>query len=160
MQTPIKYLIGAVFALSLLVGTTSCISQNFESGTPLSAEKISQIKKGVTTRAEVEALFGPPAYISMMPDGKRSLSYNYTSSKTDAHATAATYIPLVGPFVAGGKAQSQTRVQMLQVLLNADGIVEDYQFSDNTNNVNATTGGLMGLSTTGTSTTTGTEEKK
>ena len=119
----------------------------------MNADKVSQIKKGVTTRAEVEALLGPPANVFMMPEGKRMMSYSYSSTKAEGHATAATYIPYVGMFAGGSKGEAQTRIQTLQIMLNAKGIVEDYDFADNTNNTALTTGGFMGMSNQSSTTT-------
>lgn len=143
----------SVLALCLFAGFTGCSSVNAESGTLMSQDKIAQIKKGVTTRAEVEALLGPPANVAMMPEGKRVMSYSYTSTKGEGHATAASFIPYVGMFAGGTKTEGQMRIQNLQVMLNAQGIVDDYEFSDNTNSINSTTGGFMGISNQSTTTT-------
>jgi len=154
-----RHFAAGAFTLCLFLTLSGCFSNNAEYGTQMSADKVSQIKKGVTTRAEVEALLGPPMMVSMMPDEKRMLMYSYTSTQTEAHATAATYIPFVGGVVGGGKAQLQMRTQTLQVMINAKDVVEDYEFSDNTNNTAGASSGFMGMNSTSTTTTAPTGSK-
>jgi outer membrane protein assembly factor BamE (lipoprotein component of BamABCDE complex) len=140
----LRQLAGAL-ASCLLLSLVACSSVDNESGVKVDANKVSQIKKGVTSRAEVEALLGPPTMVSMMPEGRRVLNYTYTATKVEGHATAATYIPYVGLFAGGSKAEGQTRMQHLQIMVNAQGIVDDYEFQDNTTDMAGTTGGLMGI---------------
>jgi outer membrane protein assembly factor BamE (lipoprotein component of BamABCDE complex) len=155
-----RHLAAGAFTLCLLLIPTGCTSQNFEYGTKLSADNVSKIKKGVTTRAEVEALLGPPDNVALVGDGKRVMSYRYTSTQTDVHATAATFIPYAGLFVGGAKGQSQTHTQMLQVILNGANVVQDYEFDDNTGNtaINSS-GGLFAPSTSSTTSTVATGNK-
>jgi outer membrane protein assembly factor BamE (lipoprotein component of BamABCDE complex) len=149
-----RHFAAGAFTLCFFFGLCGCASNTYESGTPMSADKISQIKKGVTTRAEVEALLGPPDFVSLVGDGKRVMSYHYSSTQTEAHATAATFIPYAGLFVGGAKGQSQTHTQTLQVILNAANVVQDYEFDDNTGNTAIKSGG--GLFAPSTSSTTST----
>lgn len=121
-------LAGRLILLSAVVAWfSSCASTS--GGTQISSDKVSQIKKGVTTRAEVEGLLGPPAHVGLMSDGRRMMTYSFY--ETSAHATGATYIPIVGAFAGGAKGQQ--RVQTLQIILTKEGVVQDYEFSDNTN---------------------------
>jgi len=122
----------------------------------MTADKVAQIKKGSTTRTEVEALLGPPANVSILPDGKRMLMYTYVSNKMDAHANATAYIPYVGLFAGGGKGENQNHSQTLQIMVNGSNIVEDYEFHDSTTNTVTQTGGLLGMSSSATSSTSGT----
>lgn len=144
----------SALALCILLGLFACSSTSYESGTQISADKVAQIKKGITTRAEVEALLGPPAFVSMLPEGKRMMSYSYSSTKAEGHATAATYIPYVGIFAGGGRGEAQTRIQTLQIMLDAKGVVEDYDFADNTSNTAMKSGGLFGVANQSSTTTT------
>jgi len=136
------------FAVCFLAGFTGCASVHTESGVQISQDKVAQIRKGVTTRAEVEALLGPPTNVSMMGAGKRMLTYHYTSTDASSHPTATTFIPYAGLFTNTAKAEAQTRTQLLQVMLNAQGVVDDFEFSDNTKNTEASTGGLLGANQT------------
>jgi hypothetical protein len=88
------------------------------------------------------------------------MMYNYTSTQSEGHADAAGYIPVVGLWVAGGQAQVQTRTQSLQIILNPQNVVEDYEFNDNSTNTHTNQGGLAsGFSSSATSTTNPTESK-
>lgn len=149
-----SFLPAAALAVGLSLVLSACSSVNSETGTQMSADKIAQIKKGVTTRAQVEALLGSPASVSMMPEGKRVMSYTYTSTQASGHATAASFIPVVGLFAGGTKVDGQMRIQTLQIMLNAQGIVDDYEFSDRTNNLANTSGGFLGMANQSTASTT------
>jgi len=127
---------------------TGCATSSSEAGTKISADKVSQIQKGVTTRAQIEALLGPADFVSMMPGGKRMLNYNYVNTDVQAHATAASYIPYVGLFAGGTKGNMTLRQQRLQIMLDEKGVVEDYDFSDNTTNSEMAGSGLMGIQNT------------
>ena len=60
------------------------------------------------------------------------------------HGTLSqSFIPVVGLFAT--KAEGQTNTRTLQVNLDANDVVEDYQYNDNTNNIEAT-GGILGES--------------
>lgn len=102
---------------------TSCV--NMSHGTQLDRTAVSRIRKGVTTRAEVEAMLGTPAYTSMIGDGRRLLCYSHTN--TNAAANLSTFIPLM-PASATGQTQTQT----LQVMVRKSGIVDDYEFNEGT----------------------------
>ena len=123
--------IAAGFLLTLCSG---CMSYDTELGTQMTAEKVTQIKKGITTRAEVEALLGPPTSVTMLGNGKRVMSYHYTGTKGEMHATAMSYVPIVGLFAGGSKASGVVHTQTLQVMLSDAGVVEDYEFSDTSTN--------------------------
>lgn len=128
--------------LLLITGLfAGCASTSY--GTKMDQNKISQIKKGVTTKAEVEALLGPPAHISIIPgasgDGRRMMQYSFY--EMSAKPTAASFIPVVGGFVGGSQQQ---RTQSLQIIITKSGVVEDYEYSDSTNH---SEGGLLNRKT-------------
>jgi outer membrane protein assembly factor BamE (lipoprotein component of BamABCDE complex) len=89
-------------------------------GTKLEPSKVAQIKKGVTTRAELEQLFGPPTAVAIKPEGKRELTYQF--NELNMHAN--NFIPGAGLFVGTSDTKSQT----LTVVLTAAGVVEDFEF--------------------------------
>jgi len=101
--------------MALAVG---CMS----SGQKLEEDKVSQIKKGVTTRAEVEALLGQPSHVTIVGNGKRIMFYQYYEMK----AKGTSFIPYAGAFVGG----TNNRQQMLQIMLDEHNIVEDLEFGD------------------------------
>ncbi len=111
----------------ILVLSVGCVAGCYStsSGTKIDDSKVSQIKKGVTTRAEVEVLLGKPSSVSMMGDGRRMMFYTYVEAS--GHATAGSYIPFANLVTSG--TQSQVHTQRLQIILTKDDIVEDYEWS-------------------------------
>ena len=116
-----KRLLSLAASILLLALVAGCATAT--SGNKIEASKVDQIKKGVTTRAEVEALFGRPETISMMGDGRRMLYYHYSENSATFHNA----IPIVGVFMGDKR---DTRHQMLQVILSKADVVEDYELSD------------------------------
>lgn len=90
-------------------------------GTKIDQDKVSQIKEGVTTKQEVIALLGNPYMNTLSSDSKEILMYQYAHTQT----RPSTMIPVVGLFTGG----ADTSQQILQVLINKDGVVEKYTFS-------------------------------
>ena len=114
------------------------------SGTKMSANQVDKIKKGVTTRAEVEANFGTPLNVSVLPDGRRMMTYSYFAMNAKAKITPFMFLPHANLF-AGGAIGNQER-QMLQVYLTKDNIVEDYEFNNNASVIESS-GGLLNRQT-------------
>ena len=131
------YVVLLLIIASLVAGCAST-----SSGIKIDQNKVSQIRKGVTTKAQVEALLGSPTMVSMMGGGRRMMLYNYT--EFSARPTAASFIPGFGGLIGGS---SERRTQTLQIMINKSGVVEDYEFSDNKQ---ATEGGLANSHTVST----------
>ncbi len=117
-----------------------CVSDTSGSAA-LTAENVKQIKKNVTTRAEVEAIFGPPANSTLLGDGKRTMQYYYVES--NMHSDWQAFVPILQLF--GAKASGQTTTRSLQVILDASDVVVDYQYSESTNDLEV---GTFGSSST------------
>jgi len=117
-----------LLALCLLSPLALSGCMNTSSGRPIDADKVALIQKGKTTRAEVEALLGRPEMTIMLGDGKRSLSYVYSSTKMGVNPATA----MLGPFA---KASGTSRTQTLQVTVGRDGVVEDYELGDSTRDI-------------------------
>lgn len=131
----IRFYLQAVLVLSIAGLVAGCASSSY--GRKIDGSKVSLIKKGVTTKTEVEQLLGPPDHVGMIGDGRRSMSYSF--HETNAHPNAASFIPVVGGFV--GKAEGKMRRQSLQIMITKSGVVEDYEFSDTTQDIEA---GMLG----------------
>lgn len=116
----------APLMIACLAASSGCMSST--SGKPIDTAAVSRIEKGKTTRAEVEALLGRPEMTMMLGDGKRCLSYAYTS--TDMGVNPAT--ALLGPFA---RVNGTTRTQTLQIFVSKEGIVEDYELGDTTRDI-------------------------
>ncbi len=116
-----KKLFCVVAAASLLYG---CVSV----GHQLDQAKVEQIKKGVTTREQVLQLVGKPDQMTRDGDGIVTFQYVYVH----ASATAASYIPLAGPFVGG----ANTRTEMLSVTFGTNDVVSSLVNSTGGNQMN------------------------
>lgn len=137
-----------ITAIAILIFTASCVSTSV--GTKMSAEKVQQLKKGVTTRAEVENLFGQPLTTSMLGDGRKMMVYNYYGTKVKPTGLGKTFLSTLvpgGDLFIGGGARADQEQQMLQIMLTKDGVVEDYEFANNAS-VTKTSGGLLTQQTT------------
>ena len=98
----------------------------YSTGNKVDQAKVDKIQKGVTTRPEVEQQLGQPTHVTMMPDGGRTLYYQYFESQQKG----TNFIPF--NFHHG----STDRRQSLQVLVDKNNIVKDYEFSDKTGETN------------------------
>lgn len=94
------------------------------SGNKMDQSKVNLIQNGVTTRAQVEQQMGPPSYTAMLPDGGRMLTYSYHETRM----SALNFVPIVGDLHKDTSMQQQ----MLQVKIDANGIVTDHEYTDKT----------------------------
>lgn len=115
MKNKISVLVLGLMTAFFLLGCAS-------SGTKIDRANVDQIKKGVTTRNDLEKMFGPPMNVGLMGDGRRSLIFQFT----EAQIKGTSFIPYAGPFM-GGRTM---RMQTLQVILDQNNIVQDFEFSD------------------------------
>ena len=128
VPTRVSGFLMAPLMIACLAASSGCMNMKSSSGAPLDAQKVARIQKGKTTRAEVEALLGRPEMTVMVGDGKRCLSYAYSS--TDMGVRPSTM--LLGPFA---KVSGTARTQTLQVFVSREGIVEDYELGDTTRDI-------------------------
>lgn len=126
-------LIVLVPLVSLAVGCTT-----YTQGTRIDESQVSKIKKGVSTRAEIEAMLGPAESVVMMGDGRRMMEYGFMEGSSTI--SPAMLIPVVNLF-AGGVTNRDT-YQALQIILGKDGVVEDYEVS-NSGRTRSFTGGKL-----------------
>lgn len=104
-------------------------------GKPIEQDKLASIKEGQTTKQEVINLLGKPYMITLGSDGKEIMTYQYVKSQI----RASTMVPIVGLFVGG----ADTKQQIFQVLIDKDGKVEKYVFTDSDTPINS---GLLNTS--------------
>ena len=134
-------LLGCQAAMAILLcGVFGCYSTSH--GNPIDSNKVAGIQKGVTTRSQVEAMLGQPTNVSMLGDGRRMMTYSHTD--VDTHAKGTSFIPVVGMFAGGATGEQHT--QTLQVMLDKNDVVQDYEYNNNTKNVDST-GGVYGTHT-------------
>ena len=89
-----------------------CFSRHIM-GTPISENKLYGIQIGKTTRAQVFELFGTPFKIENENDGQ-SLIYVYAESLST---------------VTGVYNERRDKADILNILINSDGVVSSYSFS-------------------------------
>ena len=105
------------FFLSFLaVFAMSCAS----AGNNFDESKISQIKKGETTEADLVGMFGAPQNRSVNSDSGLTLTWIYS----EARVKGESFIPYAGPFLGGTRSKSKT----LSVML-ADNKVTSYTYT-------------------------------
>ena len=97
-----------------LIGCAST-GQNFDES------KVSQIKKGETTEADLVQMFGQPENRAVNSEGTTTLTWNYF----EARVKGETFIPYAGPFLGG----SRSKQKMLSVTLGPDGKVASFSSS-------------------------------
>lgn len=164
MKKYIKQSVASFTLIMTAMALTGCMSSQSEYGQAMDS-KVGRIQKGVTTRGEVEAWFGHPMQVAMLGDGKRMLYYCYSNSNVDQNgvskaSSAMSSVPLLGMLAGaaipgagaigmagsvGGFAGGQNqciRSQNLSVRINADNIVEDFEFSDTSTDTQAGFGGV------------------
>lgn len=90
----------SIIAIGLVVVLSGCAA----SGVQVKEEQLAAFEKGKTTMQEVVAALGAPTGNTLMPDGSRMISYTYAQ----AQARPATFIPIVGAFVGGVDARSNS----------------------------------------------------
>lgn len=123
MKTKPKYYF-TLPIMALFLGHAGCtVPVNSTIGTQIDPAKVAQITKGVTTRQQVEQILGPCMNVVLGPDGRKTMYYTYWSTQGSAK---------IGVTMMPGNSQVSTRDQRLQVSLTKDGIVEDFEFADST----------------------------
>jgi len=121
-------LVIAAVAAVLLVG---CAARQ-TGQEPMSRAQVDSIQRGATTRAQIDAMFGPPISVAIVDNGDRLASYRAHQTTTPP-VNGASFIPLVGPFIAASQDDgTAVRRQTLQVRYSASGVALDYEFLDTT----------------------------
>lgn len=123
LRHPIALLTLAAF-LALLAG---CVS----SGRNFDETKVSQIRKGTSTEADLVGLFGPPRDRGVDSQGVVQLTWHYMESRTKGQG----FIPIAGPFMGG----SDSRHKFLSVTLGPDGKVTGFHASGGGDEIRHTT---------------------
>src|SRR5437762_1671274 len=90
------------FALIQIVLIASELSGCVSVGTDVKDDQLSAFQVGVTTHADVIGAFGQPQSEVVSSSGERSLIY----LGSHMHVKPGSFIPIVGIFMAGGKAES------------------------------------------------------
>jgi outer membrane protein assembly factor BamE (lipoprotein component of BamABCDE complex) len=86
-----------------LIGGCTSTGNNFDES------KLSQIKKGETTEADLVKMFGPPEGRSVNSEGITTLNWTYT----EATVKGESFIPYAGAFMGGARSKAKTLTVML-----------------------------------------------
>jgi outer membrane protein assembly factor BamE (lipoprotein component of BamABCDE complex) len=115
LPTPVKLSPVSVFILAALffVGCAST-GNNFDEN------KLSEIKKGETTEAQLTAMFGEPQNRSVNSDGQVIVTWMYA----EATVKGESFIPYAGAFMGG----SRSKMKSLTVTLR-EGTVTGFTYS-------------------------------
>jgi len=124
-----KYIVIVCLCLGCLFQAGGCTSSSNVGNQKLTADKVNQIQKGVTTRSEVEQLLGPCELVSIRPDGRRVMSYS--GSQMKGTYSGQVFSGMTGGLVPGSDTKTMRR-EMLQIYLDGNDVVQDYEFSDTT----------------------------
>lgn len=103
----------------------------------LTEDNVSKIEKGVTTRQQVVALLGEPDVTRLLADGRRTMFYRGTQMKSDFGQRVFQAVPIIGMTVPTTDTHT-TRQESLQIILDGNDVVRDFEFSDNTTQVKTT----------------------
>lgn len=131
----IQKAIAIAMCLAVAMSIGCSVPTSSHTGTQISQSAVSRIRKGVTTRKEIESLLGPPMGVTMMGEGRRMMMYSGTEVHTSTNLNMA--IPIIGAMIPG-RDENTSRIQSLQIVLNRNDVVEDFEFSDNTTEAGGT----------------------
>ncbi len=120
MSATLRFLAASLLAATL-AACGSAGSEAIKGQSPKTLK--SQLEPGMT-KSEVTARFGDPLSVVWSKEGDEIWVYSYS----EAQADAATFIPLVGPFVGTTTVDTNT----LQIWFDRDGRVETYQAGNST----------------------------
>jgi outer membrane protein assembly factor BamE (lipoprotein component of BamABCDE complex) len=121
MGAPVRKIAALMLVMSLLGGCATV-----ESGKSFDETRMSEIRKGKTTKQDIIAMFGSPGGTSTDDQGHDILTYQHSTTKGSMSPMA--FVPLIGLFFMNTKEESETRT--LTVTLKND-VVEKYNFSTN-----------------------------
>jgi outer membrane protein assembly factor BamE (lipoprotein component of BamABCDE complex) len=102
-----------LFVLSIIL--TGCVSAqgNKAVGDP---EKVKQLKVGVSTKNDVQQVFGPPTKTNFYEGGDETWEYVYNR----AEARATNFVPYVGALFGGSDSEMAT----LTLRFGGDGVLK------------------------------------
>jgi outer membrane protein assembly factor BamE (lipoprotein component of BamABCDE complex) len=113
LQNSLKLILSAMAAIWMVACAST--GQNYDES------KVSQIKKGETTEAELVQWFGQPEQRGITSESLTTLTWQYF----EARVKGKSFIPYAGAFVGGSDSQHKT----LTVTLGADGKVTSFNSS-------------------------------
>lgn len=110
-----KYAVIFTFVFAVFASLTGCAST--AQGRKFDDAYVSQIKKGVTTKAQIREHFGEPLSVTKSSE-METWTYNYSNAYGRAYVQAATY----------GMVKEKSDDQMLIVVFTGD-VVAEYTYT-------------------------------
>ena len=98
----------------LLGGCAAMTTTTSGYGTKIDPALVAKIKKGVTTRAQVEHMFGQPQALTPRDDGGSMAMYSYSAT--------------TGPGFGYGSLKETSENSSLELIYDANGTVKNYTF--------------------------------
>lgn len=125
-----KTTLAIILALAL-AGCASKTGHQFLEKTSIQ-EISNKLKKGETTKDQVQAMFGDPSDVKILPNNEETWVYCYKRSALKA----VNFVPCASWFGGG----TNDNIRKLKILFNAENKVERFSFS---NSMSETKGGLL-----------------
>lgn len=115
--------IGACVTAILLAACTST------TGVQITEDQLSQLKRSGASIETVQAAFGKPQSVRVLPSGQRMLTYSYQTVSVGAGA----FVPLVGAAMPGSGFSSETASLVFK-----NGVLDSYYLNSSNHGTGAT----------------------
>lgn len=106
-----------ILAVAVVLMLSACVT----TGRKVSQEQVAQFKEGRTTYQEVVEALGEPTSSTLNSDGSRTIIYSYAS----AQARPESFIPYIGPLLAGSTQESSNVI----IQFDRKGVLQHYTAS-------------------------------
>ena len=110
--------VGLLLCVMAIATLTGCVMAQTSDGTSIDAAKAGQIKAGISTRADVTRLLGPPDEITFSNKALDPLFEKVYQYKRNKRRQTATFLILFSMF------RSDTKWDLVSVFFDENGIVE------------------------------------
>lgn len=114
-----------LLVMALAVCAAGCSTVTY--GRKFDTARVTEIKKGQTTKQELVAMLGQPTGTERDQSGTERLTYSYGELKSKADPRM--FIPIVGLFFMGGSGEQEQTTLIATLKSN---VVQDYSFSEGT----------------------------
>lgn len=118
-----KFVVACVTAILL----TACTSTT---GVQITEDQLSQMKRSGASIDTVQAAFGKPQSVRVLPSGQKMLTYTYQTVSVGAGA----FVPLVGAALPGSGFSSDTA----SLVFKPNGVLDSYYLNSSNHGTGAT----------------------
>lgn len=117
-----KFIVACVTAILLAACTST-------TGVQITEDQLSQLKRSGASIDTVQAAFGKPQSVRVLPSGQRMLTYSYQTVSVGAGA----FVPLVGAAMPGSGFSSETASLVFK-----NGVLDSYYLNSSNHGTGAT----------------------